>query len=402
MFSGFLTLGIPFIKRLNGHVYIAQTVESLIINTTPSQRVDIVIVVFLADFDTQYNDKVTDILTTAHPNHIHSGLLQIVTVKPSFYPPLTALKRNFNDQTERVTWRAKQVCDYVFLILYSEGMSKFYMQLEDDIIAAPDYMKAVKSYVLIQRGNWAMLEFSELGFIGKLFKDSDLIRLARYFWTFYEEQPVDWLIRYFTLTMTQKDKHVRKPELFKHIGKVSSFASETNNFKDRILHTKSKKDNPPGHIFTSLKTYEQYMPHCAYFGESYFWSPSVNKGDYYQIVFESRHYLNNITIDTGMVSTPFEELKDYLHHGSVEISYDSLTNATNNSTTSDNICQQYVSIGHLTSGHLTVTNITNITNIHKPVQCIKITVDESQKDWLILYDIVVNVQNTTITAESYL
>ena len=407
MFSGFLTLGIPSIKRLNGHVYIAQTVESLIINTTPSQRDDIVIVVFLADFDTQYNDKVTETLTTAHPNHIHSGLLQIVTVKSSFYPPLTGLKRNYNDRTERVTWRAKQVSDYVFLLLYSEGMSKFYMQLEDDIIAAPDYMKAVKSYVLIQRGNWAMLEFSELGFIGKLFKDSDLIRLARYFWTFYEEQPVDWLVRYFKSIMTQKETHLRKPTLFQHMGSISSFdTSKANNLKDRYfasdLHSKSKIDNPPAKIITSLKTHDQYLPHYAYSSESYFWSPSVNKGDYYLIVFESRHYLNNITIDTGMVSTADKKLGDFLQHGSVEISYDSLTNATYNSTTSDNICQQYLSIGHLTSGHLTVTNITNITNIHKPVQCIKITVDESQKDWLILYDIVVNVQNTTITTESYL
>ena len=407
MFSGFLTLGIPSIKRLNGHVYIAQTVESLIINTTPTQRDDIVVVVFLADFDTQHNDKVTVILTTAYPDHIQSGLLQIVTVNPSFYPPLDGLKRNYNDSTERVTWRSKQVIDYVFLLLYSKGMSEYYMMLEDDIIAAADYVTAVKSYVLSQQGNWAMLEFSELGFIGKLFKDAELIRLARYFWTFYEEQPVDWLIGYFKSILTQKKRLLRKPTLFQHMGSVSSLdTKKTNNLKDRYFvsdsHSKSTTGNPPAKIFTSLKTHGNYLPRYAYFGGSYFWSPSVNNGDYYLIVFKSSHYLTNLTIDTGKVFTEDEKHHDFLQHGSVGISYDSVTNTTNSGTTSDNTCQHYVPIGHLTAGHLTVTNMANITNIHKPVQCIKITVDETQSDWLILYDIIVIVQNTTITTESWL
>lgn len=43
---------------------------------------------------------------------------------------------------------------------------------------------------------WAVLEFSELGFIGKLFRATDLPKLSKFMMTFYEEQPVDWLIRF--------------------------------------------------------------------------------------------------------------------------------------------------------------------------------------------------------------
>lgn len=40
-------------------------------------------------------------------------------------------------------------------------------QLEDDIIAKPDFIESIKSFAAQQSPDWMILEFSQLGFIGK-------------------------------------------------------------------------------------------------------------------------------------------------------------------------------------------------------------------------------------------
>jgi len=74
-------------------------------------------------------------------------------------------------QEERVRWRAKQVVDYAALFAFSAGQSEYYLQLEDDVLCAPGYVSDIRQFIeKHQRTVWAMLEFSELGFIGKLFR----------------------------------------------------------------------------------------------------------------------------------------------------------------------------------------------------------------------------------------
>lgn len=43
-------------------------------------------------------------------------------------------------------------------------------QLEDDIIAKPDYIQSIKNFAAQQSEEWMILEFSQLGFIGKLLR----------------------------------------------------------------------------------------------------------------------------------------------------------------------------------------------------------------------------------------
>ena len=71
---------------------------------------------------------------------------------------------------ERVRWRAKQVADYATLFAFSAGQSHYYLQLEDDVQCASGFVDSIRQFIQKQRSVWAMLEFSELGFIGKLFR----------------------------------------------------------------------------------------------------------------------------------------------------------------------------------------------------------------------------------------
>jgi len=121
-------------------------------------------------------------------------------VSREFYPPLENLKRNFNDEPARVSWRAKQVIDFALMFSYSRNISDYYVQIEDDVLCAKNYVSAIRDYVSLRARrsiadsdgpadtspakNWAMLEFSELGFIGKLFRSNDLDKLSRYMVTF--------------------------------------------------------------------------------------------------------------------------------------------------------------------------------------------------------------------------
>lgn len=107
--AGFLTIGIPSIKRPTGHVYVLDTIQSIVNTTSPRDRDQIVIVVFLTDFDAAYKENLTATIVAVYGRYIESGLIHVVRVAREAYPPLDNLKSNFNDTKERVKWRSKQV-----------------------------------------------------------------------------------------------------------------------------------------------------------------------------------------------------------------------------------------------------------------------------------------------------
>lgn len=77
---------------------------------------------------------------------IDSGLLEIIVPSAKFYPPdLDLLPSTFNDPPERMRWRTKQNLDYAYLMMYCQNRAKFYMQLEDDVVTKPNYLKEIQS-----------------------------------------------------------------------------------------------------------------------------------------------------------------------------------------------------------------------------------------------------------------
>jgi len=236
-FAGFLTVGVPSIRRVNGPAYLLETLASLSEHTTEAEKSEVSVVVFLADLDAEYNNESIAAILKHYHDDVASGFISIIQVSSSYYPQLSDLKRNFGDAPDRVQWRAKQVADFSLLLAYSTDMSEYYVQLEDDIYSAIGFVKSIRQYVNEQNRvnpEWALLEFSELGFIGKLFRSSDLEHIAKFMMMFYVEQPVDWLLRYFKLAMNQQQPFLRKPTVFQHIGLKSSFdVSKDNALKDR-------------------------------------------------------------------------------------------------------------------------------------------------------------------------
>lgn len=300
---------------------------------------------------------------------------------------MTHLKANFDDAPERVAWRAKQVADFCFLFLYSADLSSYYVQLEDDVAAAPNYFAAIKDFVSFQRSHWALIEFSELGFIGKLVRSRDLKKLAQYMMTFYEEQPVDWLLRYYRLSMAQNKQILRKPTVFQHEGLTSSFdTSKQNRLRDRYFDTGEKRykgHDPPATIYTSLIAHETYSADLAYgSGSGYFWAHSPREGDAYTVVFEQSVRLARVAVVTACE----QHMNDYLRHGLLQASPKMLRTTANGA-----VCADWRTLGTLEEGQLDVTELDEVLS-GRTTQCLKLAVTQNQTEWLVLHQIAVFVQ----------
>jgi alpha-1,3-mannosylglycoprotein beta-1,4-N-acetylglucosaminyltransferase C len=386
--KGFLTIGISSVRRINGPDYLLQTLASLIDRTSTSEQSNITVVVFLADGDPDYNKQSSNAILEHYEHYVNTGFIRIINVSADYYPQLDGLKRNFGDSPDRVKWRAKQVADFVLLFTYSRNISTYYLQLEDDVVCARGFVTAIRRYIDMQSaaGKWTTLEFSELGFIGKLFRSDDLDQLIEFMSMFYAEQPVDWLISYFRLSVGhQQNVLLRKPTLFQHFGTKSSFdLTKDNPLVDRFFDAGdgvwSSADNPPATVVSTMPHFKGHLPEMAYSsGNGYFWATKSNTGDSVHVIFDVAQNLSRIVVLTGSPDSP----ADALDKGSVYIS-----SSVTVSAKGQKICEQpgqlvaVFSDGHAVAEQLEET-------VHSLTRCIIITVDSDQNHWVLFARIAV-------------
>lgn len=225
----FLTIGIPTVQRIFQNKtasYLMDTLNSLLKELSQEDLEDMLIIIFLADPEESAREEVKRELRSNFGKYLDINLIHVIVAPPSFYPQLTDLQRTLGDSQERMYWRSKQSMDYVFMFYYSQGLSQYYLQLEDDVLTQPNYMKQIREFIDLKNDTeWAVLGFSSWGFIGKLVRNKDLRKFGRFLAMFYNEKPVDWLLYSYTKLQTGQhffEQSVLKPELFHHIGHQSS------------------------------------------------------------------------------------------------------------------------------------------------------------------------------------
>ena len=301
-----------------------------------------------------------------------------------FFSSSKITKRTFNDSLSRVQWRTKQNIDYAYLLSYSRNFSEFYIQLEDDVVAANNFILNIKDYINKMGGKqWFCIEFSSLGFIGKLFHSESLQLISDFLLMFKTEQPCDLLLNYLKRIMTQKRDIRTKKALFQHRGVVSSlenkiqmltdsrFRDEMNkgkrNFKKRKIH------NPTALITTNLSQYRLFSPDKAYFysATDYFWCKSPSRGSYYNIEFEKPVNLTHIYVQTGHPTKG----TDKLENGKVLLGLED----------EDNKCGKLVTIAKFVYGKVDIN--TEKSFFPPDINCVTILVTEDQRDWLIITEI---------------
>uniref|UniRef100_A0A8C8B8B1 MGAT4 family member D n=1 Tax=Otus sunia TaxID=257818 RepID=A0A8C8B8B1_9STRI len=313
-----LVIGIPTVKREKQH-YLINTLHSLLYEFSEEQKNDCVIIIFVV------NAEYVNTSLHSFPREIQSGVLEVISPPASYYPDLSNLKQTFGDSEDRVRWRTKQNLDYSFLMLYAKPKGTFYLQLEDDIIAKPDYIQRIKTFAAKQSQDWMILEFSQLGFIGKLFKSEDLPLIVDFFLMFYKDKPIDWLIDHLLWVKVcnpekdavhcEKEKaklRIRaKPSLFQHVGTYSSLAGKIQNLKDKdfgknVLH--KAHNNPPAKVDTSLRIYQKYTLENVYKGKDYFWASAPVAGDYISFTFLNPLKVEKYLFRSGNVEHPGDKL----------------------------------------------------------------------------------------------
>ncbi|KAL1771823.1 alpha-1,3-mannosyl-glycoprotein 4-beta-N-acetylglucosaminyltransferase A isoform X1 [Sigmodon hispidus] len=328
-----IVMGIPTVKR-EVKSYLIETLHSLIDNLYPEEKLDCVIVVFIGESSSKNDEELTaqgesepeSVLRlkgrVQFSKEISSGLLEIISPPESYYPDLTNLKETFGDSKERVRWRTKQNLDYCFLMMYAQEKGTYYIQLEDDIIVKQNYFNTIKNFALqLSSEEWMILEFSQLGFIGKMFQAPDLTLIVEFIFMFYKEKPIDWLldhILWVKVCNPEKDaKHCDRqkanlrirfrPSLFQHVGLHSSLSGKIQKLTDKDymkplllkIHV-----NPPAEVSTSLKVYQGHTLEKTYMGEDFFWAITPTAGDYILFKFDKPVNVERFNLSSGNQEHP--------------------------------------------------------------------------------------------------
>ena len=378
-----MTIGIPTIKRPQEKNYLYKTLESLIANSNDAEQSETVVVIALCDFDSEWNHKTAVSLNIKFDKYFKSGFFRTIEAPLDKYPPLNETKRaNDEDPKSRIIWRSKQNIDFAFLMLYSRYISYYYIQLEDDVLCANNYLHDIKSFIASSK-KWTCLEFTILGFIGKLFRSVDLDTVAHMILAFYQYQPCDIILGHIYRLMGQMNPIHHKPSLFQHIGKWSSLKNKMmpswdKTFKDfgknplEIIKM-PKGDNPVASIETDMLHPVDNKPEYAYKqrNNSFFWAKSPSRRNYYRVVFVQPQNISRIIISTGDA----RKKNDYIKSADVMIStkYPCHTHGSARS------------IGQFIEGEFDSSVVGS--RIPLNVRCVSISVNKSQKPWVIFRQI---------------
>ncbi|XP_064104002.1 LOW QUALITY PROTEIN: alpha-1,3-mannosyl-glycoprotein 4-beta-N-acetylglucosaminyltransferase A-like [Macrobrachium nipponense] len=332
--SATMVMGVPTVKR-QVQSYLMTTLRNLIDSMSIEEMEECIIVVFVAEWDLDYVHQVASQIERQFPEHLESGLLEVISPPEEFYPNMDKLKQTLGDPMERVRWRTKQNLDFAFLMMYAQPKGTFYVQLEDDIQTKKGYIATMKKFALqktSEKKNWFVLDFCQLGFIGKMFKCVELPYLVQFFIMFYNDKPVDWLLDYLIQTkicnLDKDTKHCKKakenvwihfkPSLFQHIGTHSSLKGKVQKLKDKQfgkVQLYFPHDNPSAAVETQIKPYKTYTLQRAYRGESYFWGLLPQQGDMLQFTFDPPIVIKGYLFRSGNVEHP----SDRFYNTTVEV-----------------------------------------------------------------------------------
>ncbi|KAM6952690.1 alpha-1,3-mannosyl-glycoprotein 4-beta-N-acetylglucosaminyltransferase B-like isoform 1-T1 [Lycodopsis pacificus] len=327
-----MVLGIPTVKR-EKQSYLVSTLSSLLYSLTSLQQQDLLIIVFVAETDSDYVGSIAENVRKNFPKEVRSGLLEVVSPSQYYYPNFTSLRETFGDSKDRVKWRTKQNLDFSFLMLYAQDKGTYYVQLEDDVVAKAGYFNDMKTFATQEYSKqWLYLEFSQLGFIGKMFRARDLPMIAEFFLMFHRDKPIDWLldhILWVKVCNPEKDakncneqkalqKRRYKPSLFQHVGLHSSLPGKLQRLKDKDFGKQrlfQAHNNPAAELSSSLKHYQQHSLDKAYKGEDFFWVITPVQDDYILFNFTQPIYISRYVFRSGNIETS----GDKFHNTTVEV-----------------------------------------------------------------------------------
>ena len=245
-----IVLGIPTVKR-DHQSYLQSTLKSIFDNLQPEDVKDTLIVVFVGETDPDFVLAVYKSIKADFEAQLESGILEVISPPAEFYPNWTSLKQTLGDPMERVQWRSKHNLDLAFLMMYIQGRGIFNVILEDDIITKPNFVAIMREFALEKNAEpWLVIDFSELGFIGKMFSTSSMPSFIQFLLNFYNDKPNDWLLDDFIRTkVCRLDHDAQKCQKEKQAIRIQH---QPSLFQVRCIILISNVNSTNGPIFFSI------------------------------------------------------------------------------------------------------------------------------------------------------
>jgi hypothetical protein len=160
-----------------------------------------------------------------------------------------------------------------------------------------------------------MIEFSRLGFIGKLFRSRELVELVGLFRLFYEDQPVDYLIVYWMRMRNHEENVYLQPSLFEHVGVMSSLEGKQQMavdvsarrgmpFAPRLTDKSNKNPSASRYWLSGIEMFRTYSLENCYRGFGYFWGNNPAIGATINVQLKESVMVERIRIVTGHAERP--------------------------------------------------------------------------------------------------
>ena len=371
------------ISRPGKTIYLLQTVQGIIDNTSDKEKKDIYIVIFLADVDGPPKSVTAEELSRRFGRYIDQGLLIVIEAYPEFYPSLTNIKKKFGDSHSRRYWRSKQNVDTAYVMCYCRLLSQYYLHLEDDVKSSPSFVPKLRDLVKREKDVFLLVDVAVKGNVAKAYHSRDLENTASFFHLFYDEMPIDWLMGHLRrIKGSTVSKRIRPmASLFQHVGTNSSFAQNTRgigNLEPRFdeYDQKYKGLNPPASVTSSLSPHEGKPQHAYDKGSGYFWGTAPKEGDHVLIKFHTAIAVQEVFVDTGSYQAP----RDLLKSGVLQATFESAESVER--IKSEDSCGKFETVGMFDKGKVKV-----FLEKSKKIICLRIFVTQNQKEYIFLREI---------------
>lgn len=317
------------------------------------------------------------------------------------YPNFDKVKRTFEDSRQRQRWRAKQNIDFAYLLLYSQNISDYYIQLEDDVLCASNFTSYIKSEIKqnsIIQPHWFMLEFSRLGFIGKLFRSKDLAWVSEILLRLFDSKPGDLMLGTMIQAKGQLKPIHSEYSLFQHSGKFSSLKNKMmpvidKHFKDAdlinlpIMELPSG-DNPEARLHTNFVGVKDYPLSAAYDRNfsSFYWARQVRRHDFLLVTLKKPQNISRIIVATG----DGKRKEDSLYFSTLHLASFQL----NTSVPEPYRCGAFRRLVDFIEGEIDTKAMGLL--IPQNILCLKILANRNSKSWVKIRDIVLLQQQEVV------
>ncbi|XP_055454052.1 alpha-1,3-mannosyl-glycoprotein 4-beta-N-acetylglucosaminyltransferase-like protein MGAT4E [Psammomys obesus] len=360
--QAWLTVGITS-ESQQGHRGLLDTLASLYRVLSTAEQKQITVLVHLADSDPSWLRNTVLHISSLYRSQILTGHLLLIHAPSSAYPTVNSVQKISQGHIY-----SKQNVDHAFLMSFATKLSTYFLLIEDDVFCAPNFVNHIRSKVTNRKPNtWVLIEFSNMGFLGKLFHSRDLPLLAHFLLLFHQERPLNWLIHHFCTILAQQSPILCRPFLFYH--RLPRFAFENKTLTGQEKGPRGP-DNLPGTVFTDMRLFGVYSPQEAYtLDESFFFTYNVSTGNYLTVILNHTADLNRVQVRTGSITDG-----DYiLEKGQVELGYSPEGMSPN--------CTRFTLLGHLAQGQLDHIVLKDSGN---QVKCVKLAVNANQVGGLMI------------------